>query len=479
MYHRYKPTLIFLLFILVVLLAGGCSVPRVATLPVRSDMPSRYEGVSDTATGKVPLHQEFFASTRLRTLIDTVLARNYDLLAVAQRIRAAEAQVLQTRAVLAPQVSAVAAPGLRKFGRYTMDGAGNRSTEMKSGETVPEHLPDFFYGLQSSWEIDLWGRLRNSRKAALARFMSTLEGRQLMRAALIAETAGAYYELVAADQLIRVLDETIRLQEEALNLARVQKDAAMVNLLAVQQFEAQLTGLRAMRVEVRQQVADWEARIQQLAGSFAGPVPRDTIFFSSAIPYRLLPGDPAMLLRSRPDVRQAEWELAANQADLLAARAAFYPTLAIGAAIGVQGYRHSVLAQWPASLAYNLFGSLSAPLINRKALKGGFMRSAALQQESWQMFRKTVNRAYWEVSLEHRRLHNLSEAVGLKTTEYAQLQEAASVATELFRRGRATYLDVLFARQQGLQAGMDLIRTRKSQLLAGVQLFKALGGGAE
>ena len=188
-------------------------------------------------------------------------------------------------------------------------------------------------------------------------------------------------------------------------------------------------------------------------------------------------GVPSALLRNRPDIRQAEWELSATRADLQAARAAYFPSLQITGSIGLQAYRAGLLFAFPESLAYGLFAGLAGPVFNRTAIKSEFSRASAVQQEALYNYRKSIIQGFSDVHLELKRLQRLERVHDLKMKETAVLLSATQVSDALFRTGRAAYLEVLIARQNALRANMELIDARRDQYITTVNLYKALGGG--
>lgn len=472
-YLRSRITEIVLIISAYLLFLIGCRLPQMTEVPGLRPMPGGWDGVTDTTA---PPRALFRHDPNLSALIDTVLAGNPDLKMATERIRMAGAMAAQARGMMLPQVNAGVTPSLRKFGLYTMDGAGNIVTEMENGKLIPVDLPDFMLGMQASWEADLWGKLKDRKAAARARFMATESARQLLRTTLVAEVASAYYELVAADQELRMLDQTIALQEEALSLVRVQKEASVVNQLAVQQFEAQWLDQQGLRMQVRQLITDTEARINALAGRFNAPIPRDTAFFSGTALLSLRPGVPARMLQNRPDIRQAEWELTAARADLDASRKAYLPSLMITGSTALQAYRPGALFLFPESIAYSLIGGLVGPILNRNQLAGEFTKADALRREAVYNYQSKISQAYLEVHRELRRLENLQQIFDLKRKESEILLGAVDVSRELFRYGRADYLEVLLARQNALRVNMELIEARRMQFLTAVRLYRALGG---
>lgn len=456
----------------------ACSIPPRVTAPdLRTDMPAAL-AAPPPATDTFRAGRRLFSNTPLLdNLLDTVIARNPDLSIALQRIRWSAAAARQARGLLRPQVNLVGSPSLRKFGLYTMDGAGNIVTEMEPGKLVPIDLPDLYAGFQSTWEADVWGKLSSRNAAATARRLATTEGRRLLRTQLVAEAASAYYELLSYDQELRLLDETIRLQEQALELARVQQQAAVVNRLAVLQFEAQLVGQQALRREVQQLVVDTEARLRILLGGWNRNIPRDTTFFTDLALPAIAPGTPAEILRHRPDVRQAEWEVEAAQADLKAARAALLPALNISGGLGLQAYRGGLLFRLPEAVAYSLVAGLAGPLVNRSQLRGEYEKADAQRTEAVIHYQRTVTRAFLEVEQEWRRVGNLAALYDLKRRERAIQAEAVDVALELFRYGRANYVEVLMTRQNALRTAIEVIDARRRQYQAAITLYRALGGG--
>lgn len=463
--------------LLAVLAAGACKTPAIQQADQQVSLPVSYQQSTDTLNSAVIDRNLFFSSRPLENLIDTVLKNNFDLRIAMQRIEAARAMVLQTRGPLAPQLNAAIMPALRRYGLYTMDGSGNASTDIEPGKRVPVDLPDYYLGLQSTWELDLWGKLKNRRKAAAARLLASQEGRSLIQTTLVAQTATAYYELMATDQVVKMLEETIQLQEQAIQTVRVQKEAAMVNELAVQQFEAQLIGLQGLRLEVQQQAIALEYEINFLAGRLPQPIPRDSSFFSNPSLPLIHAGIPSDLLRNRPDIRQAEWELTAARADVKAARAAYFPSITLTGAIGLQAYKGGLLFRSPESLAYGLVGGLTAPLLNRRIIAAEFAKASAQQQEAVLQYSQIVTRSFLEVDEGLKKIQNLGQQFEWKARETDILAASINVSSELFRTGRANYLEVLLARQNALRSRMELINTRKHQYMAIIALYKAIGGG--
>jgi len=469
---------VFLMF----LLAGGCKPVQVLrqdkALPMPQDFASNASATPDSTASLGTLNwREFFKDPNLQNLIDTALAGNFDLQIAARRIQQMQTGVLAAEAPLRPTVEAAGATSLRRFGLYTMDGAGNATTDITPGKLVPEHLPDFFVGLQAGWEIDLWGKLRNLKKSAAARFLASVEGKNLVQTQIVAGIAEAYFNLQSLDAQIQILDEYIALQQNALDLVRVQKQAGAANELAVKQFENQLLDLRGNRFNLQQQIIENESVISFLAGRFPQPVARTSLFLSQNLPLVAQTGIAPALLENRPDIRAAALELAASKADLNAARALFYPSLNIGAVVGTQAFRPDFLVSKPASLAYNLAGGMVAPLVNKRAIRAEFNRADAYQLEALAAYHQSIVNGFTEVFNQVNFLKNLERQFSLKTEQTGIIEQAVGISGELFRTGRANYLDVLTAQQNALDTRLELVDLRLRQWQSAVSLYRALGGG--
>jgi outer membrane protein TolC len=260
---------------------------------------------------------------------------------------------------------------------------------------------------------------------------------------------------------------------------RIQKQTAVTNELAVQQFEVQLLDQLGLRTQVEQRITDTETLLNLLAGRYAREIPRDSAFFEERSLPELQAGIPTRLLLERPDVRQARLELDASDAELEAARLAFLPTLNLTGGLGLQGYRMGLLFRIPESIAYSLIAGLSAPLVNRNMLKGEYGKSLAGRQEALWNYRKSLSQAFLEVQAEMKRTENLRRIYETKRREAEIISSSVSVSDELFRYGRANYVEVLLARQNALRVNIELIETRRNQFVAAIRLYRLLGGGRE
>jgi NodT family efflux transporter outer membrane factor (OMF) lipoprotein len=473
---KRKIQIIHIVFAL--LIFSGCKTLNTnLSIPERKIPTSFNRAQTDTTSIAEINWRQYFADTLLVKLIDTALTGNFDLQMALQRIEVARAGVKSANGALLPQVGLSIGGGVRKFGLYTMDGAGNITTEITPGQLVPINLPDMYVGLNASWEIDIWGKLRNQRKSAFANYLSSIEGTNFVISNLVADVGIAYYELIALDNELEIITQTIRQQQEALEVVKLQKDAGRANELAVQQFQAQLLNSQTLEFETKQQILEQENLINFLLGRYPQSIQRSKEILFEEMPQQFSSGIPSQLLSNRPDIREAEFQVQATKFDLKSAKAAFFPNLNITAGLGFQAFNPEFMFTSPASLAYSVLGGLVAPLINMNALKAQFNTAKASQLTAMYNYQKTILNGYVEVANELSNLNNLQQIISLKKQQSAVLTQSVETSNELYKSGRATYLEVLLAQQNSLQTQLELISVNKRQRIATVNIYKTLGGG--
>lgn len=455
---------------------GGCSHNTALSIPARP-VPANFQGKADaTSLAKIEWRR-YFGDPLLLKLIDTAISNNHDLQIALQRIESSRSSVKLANAAMLPQVSLNMGGGVRKFGLYTMDGAGNASTEIRPGQIVPENLPDMYLGLQSSWEIDVWGRLENQRKSAVANYLSSIEGTRFVISNLVADVALYYNELLALDNELEIIRQTLKKQQDALEIIKFQKEVGRANELAVQQFRAQVFDTQVLENQVQQQISVAENQLNFLLGRYPQPIERRQNDFFKASPDVVLSGIPSQLLSNRPDIREAELQVEASKFDLQAAKAAFYPNFNITANLGFQAFNPEFLFTTPASLAYSLAGTLVAPIINLKSLEAAFNTAQANQLAAMYRYQKSILNAYVEVANQLTSIKRLQHINALKQQQSEALKQSVESANELYKANRASYLEVLVAQQSALQAKLELINVTKRQRMATITIYKALGGG--
>lgn len=456
----------------------SCKAPAIVTPNAHTTIPESFDSArQDTGNIAQMPWRTFFRDTNLVDLIETAIQNNQELNITLQEIEIARNETLQRKGAILPSVRAGAGIGLEKVGRYTSQGAGDASTEITPGVEVPEVLLDFAPVAYANWEVDIWRKLRNARKAAATRYLSTIEGRNFVVTNLIAEVANAYYELLALDGQLQIIRQNIDLQKNALAIVKIQKEAAQATELGVQKFEAEVHASESLEFIILQKIKETENRINFLLGRYPQEIKRSQTDFLRLTPADTYAGIPSNLLTNRPDIRQAELELAAARIDVNVARAEFFPSLDISAAIGLQAFKPSYLVRLPESLLCTLAGDLAGPIINRNAIKAEFNNANSRQIQAMYSYERTILNAYLEVSNELSNISNLERIYSRKSQQVEALNKAIDISNDLFKSARADYLEVLMTQRDVLEAKIDLLEIKRDMLNARVQLYRALGGG--
>jgi len=397
----------YIFTILVTLLSiVACKTPQ-ATMPkdtLKVSLPALSKDSSVTIS---PAWRDFFQDPILQTLIDTALQNNQNLKITVQELAIARSAMTAKQGALLPSVTANIGAGVSKVGRYTAEGAGNVDTEITPGHKVPTVIPDLAPTLQFDWTIDLWNKLNSSKKAAVERYLASEAGQRAVKSQLVADVAENYYILLALDYKLSVMQEYISLQKNAVKIARIQKEADAGTQLAVEQFDAELAKAQADEYLLRQSIIETENNLNLLLGRFPQTIQRTKVDFLQLPMPTTSHSLSTQLLLQRPDVVQAEHELAAAKWDVETARKEFLPTFNLSAAIGLNAFNPKYLFKLPQSLVFNALGGLTAPLINKKAIQANFAQADAMQVEALYNYDKTLLTAFIETSTLQSKIANI------------------------------------------------------------------------
>lgn len=464
------------------LAVAGCATPRLAEKAVNRTVPASYSNDQGTnAPGATAATQtqwkEFFTDPNLTALIDTALRNNQELNIALQEIQIARNEVQIRKGEYLPFVGLGAKAEAERPGRYTLRGATEEEINIQPEKRNPDPLANYQIGAFASWEVDIWHKLRNARKSAALRYLATVEGRNFTVTNLIAEIANSYYELLARDNQLTIVRQNIEIQTNALKLVRLQKESARVTELAVQRFEAQVHNTRSLQYNIQQRIVETENRINFLVGRYPQPITRNDASFNDLVPTTIQAGIPAQLLQNRPDIRQAEQQLAAAKLDVQVARANFYPALRITGSAGFEAFKPGLLFTTPESMLYSLAGDLVAPLVNRNGIKAVYGSANAVQTQAAYQYERTILNAYVEVANQLANISNLEKSYNEKALEVQALNQSTTISNSLFSSARADYTEVLFTQRDALESKFDLIETKTQQLNAMVNVYRALGGG--
>lgn len=454
-------------------LLAGCipAFPGGAARAPRTRVPGTFGVPGEPVNSARVEWQVFFPDPLLVRLINAALRNNQELNIAVQEILVTNNEVMARRGEYMPSLAFAASAGLERVGRWTSQGQADEHNN------IPQNLQSYSFGLYAQWEVDIWGRLRNAASAAQYRYLASIEGRNFMVTRLVAEIASSYYELLALDRRLEIVRNSIQLQQNALEVVRLQQQAGRVTMLAVRRFEAQLQGFQSTQFVIAQRIVEVENHLNFLLGRFPQHIERSTADFLAIVPPVVHLGVPGDLLENRPDVRRAQLEMRAAELDVTSARARFFPALRLDAGVGYQAFDILRLVNTPDSILYSIFANVMAPLLNRAGITAQYFSANSRQMQAVVNYERSILTAYLDVNTALNLLRNITQSYELRRQQVQSLAEAVEISTLLFNSARADYLEVLTTRRDSLEAQMDLIETKQRQLTAAVTLYQAVGGG--
>ena len=325
------------------------------------------------------------------------------------------------------------------------------------------------------WEADIWGKLRAQEKAEFANYLGTVSAHQAVKSDLVASVASAYYQLLTFDDQKKIINETIALRKKNLETTSALKDAGTVTEVAVQQSEALVFNAESLLISIDVQIGLLENTISLLMGEPSHAIERTTID-AQKMPVSLDLGYPANLLANRPDVKVAEYRLMNAFEMTNAAKANFYPTLRLTGSGGIVSGDLDQLFSVN-SLFANVVAGLAQPILNKRQIKTQYEVSLANKEIAYLNFRRSVLTAGKEVSDALKIYQSQDRFIGLKRKEMEAYKNSVEYSQELVNYGLATYLEVINASVNQLNAELNISNAEYSKLDAGIELYRALGGG--
>ena len=414
--------------------------------------------VSDSSSIASLHWRELFTDPYLVTLIEQGLANNTDYLAAGLRVQEAEATLLSAKLAYLPSLALAPQGTLSHL-------EGHKMTKAYS-------LP-----ATASWEIDLFGKLRNAKRQSQALLAQSKDYQQAVRSQLIAGIANTYYTLLMLDEQLRIAEQTATSWGESARATHALMQAGMTNEAAVAQMEAAYAQVSASVLDLKDQINQVENSLSLLLAETPHRVQRGTLA-GQTWPSSLSVGFPVSLLANRPDVRAAERSLeqafyATNQA-----RAAFYPSITLSGSAGWTNSAGGMISN-PAQFVASAVGSLTQPLFAKGQLTGQLKIAKAKQEEASLQFQQTLLQAGAEVNEALVQYQTAQEKRDLFAQQVNALQTAYRSTSLLMEHGTTTYLEVLTAQQSLLSAQLTQVANEVTEIQSLIQLYQALGGGAE
>jgi multidrug efflux system outer membrane protein len=452
----------------VALLASSCTVGPNYKRPTVA-VPGSYRGmISDEAaqTQVAALGDQkwwgIFQDDQLRTLIRTALTQNYDSRIAASRVLEAQAQLGITHADQFPSLGG---------------GAGIADTRTAQSKFLPAfETSTGQVNLSAAWELDFWGKYRRATEAARANLVASEWARREVLSTLVANVASAYFQLRALDLQLEISKRTLNSRQESLRLTRILADGGSTSLLDVRQAEQLVFTASAEIPVLEQQIEQQENFLSILFGQNPADIPRGQTLTEQRQPPEVPPGLPSSLLERRPDIRQAEAQLVAANAEIGVARAAYFPQISLSGGGGFQSSALSNLFSGPAG-AWSFGASLTQPIFTGGRLRSEMRLAEARQQTAVLFYQQSIQGAFRNVSDALVAHHKTREFRAQQELLFRSAQDAARLSHMRYTGGVTGYLEVLTNETNAFSAELGLVQARLNELLAVVQLYQALGGG--
>ena len=405
---------------------------------------------------------ELYRDPELQKLIRTSLEENKDLERAVAAVEEFEARLFIARTDFAPQMTAT----------------GNAPVVRRGGVRFPGFPNPFNYYLQGNlaWEIDIWGRIRRSNEAARGDLLAREENRRAIILQLVSGVAQAYFDLRQLDLQLEIAQRTLQAWDESVRISQARHRQGIIHRLDVEQFQAERENAAARIADLKRQMIQKENELSVLLGRNPGQIARGQSLTDQVMPPVVPAGLPSELLQRRPDIVQAEQELAAATARIGAAKADRFPKVSLTGTLGIANPSLSKLFT-PGGDFGVLGPGLTGPLLNAQTL--GFQQAAAEAQarQAGAHYKQTILVAFKEVEDALTGVTPAREQAAAQERQVHALKAALHLAHLRYKGGLANYLDVLIAQRNLFEAELSLASTRRLHLISVVQLYKALGGG--
>ncbi|MDB6057525.1 MAG: transporter [Verrucomicrobiales bacterium] len=456
----------YLKLLLGLLLIAGCAVGPNYKRP-KTNTPETFRGSNETVTnsfGDLPWW-EVFHDEPLQHLIRVALTNNYDLRIAVARVEQAHQIVIENRASLFPQLNYGAVIGK---GKNVGSGGSVAPTSTSSAGFLGADI-------NASWEPDIWGRVRRLTEAARAQYFATDEARHDITVALVAQVAQNYLQLLALDSDLQIARDTTNSFATSLRIFERRLQGGVGTKLETMAAQAILDANAALIPSIEQQIFVEENLLSILLGQNPGPIVR-TPNWNADHPPQIPPGLPSSLLARRPDIRQAEFQLRAANAQVGVTLADRLPNLNLSALIGQVGTNLPALASG-AGFAWSIGANLAGPIFQGGRLKARYREALALRDQAILQYQGIVLRALQDVSNALIAREKSAQTVVAQARAVNAYKESVRLALERYRLGKSNYYEVLQQQQQLFPTERALLQNRLNEYLATVQLYRALGGG--
>jgi multidrug efflux system outer membrane protein len=405
---------------------------------------------------------EVFQDQQLQEMIHTALQHNYDVRIAATRILEAQAQLGITRADQLPTING---------GAQAVNQRNPRTKFFPPYETSANQVD-----LSLAWELDFWGKYRRATEAARGNLLATEWARQAVMSTLVRDVATAYFQLRALDLQLEISRRTLASRQDSLRLTQTLANGGATSMLDVRQAEQLVSTAAETIPDLERRIEQQENFLSTLLGNNPGPIARGTKLTEQPHMPEIPAGLPSDLLERRPDIREAEAQLIAANAQIGVAKAAYFPQISLTATGGYQSSALTSLFTGPAGL-WSFGGSLVQPIFAGGRIRSGVKFSEARKQEALLTYQQTIQQAFRGVSDELVEYHKDQEFRLFQEQLAVSAQDAAQLSEMRYRGGAASYLEVLTNETNYFTAELGLAQAQSNELVGLVQLYQALGGG--
>jgi len=404
---------------------------------------------------------QVFQDPQLQELIRTALKQNYDLQLATERINAARAQVTVTRSSLFPQV------------------AGNGTFSGGKESNFQTNFNFLTLTADAAFQLDLFGKLRRATEASRAQLLATEDARQTVILTLVSDMATDYFALLELDLQLQITHDTVKAQEDSVRLTKYRVEHGVATKLDVLQAQQVLDSANATIPDLERQIAQDENAISILLGNYPQGIPRGRPLVEQPLPPEVPPGLPSTLIERRPDIREAEQNLVASNAEIGVAKAQFFPQISLtGSGGGAFGRSSAFSSLMSSQLGIWSYGAqVSQPIFTGGALTGNLRFAKSENQQALIAYRQTIQRAFGDVSdalIGYQKFHEVRVR---QENTVADLQESVRLSNMRYKGGTTTYLEVLDGQRSLFSAELTLAQARGTEYQSLVQLYRALGGG--
>lgn len=416
-------------------------------------------------------YKDFFKDPVLVGLIDKAMVQNNDLQIALKQIEFASLAYNQSKWGNVPVISAGANANINRPSDNSMNG-------MMAGQFMGKrYMEDYTASVNISWEADIWGKIRGRKEQALAEYLKTQEAGKAVKTQLVATVVQGYYNLLMLDTQLEITKSNLIYADNTLKFLTKQQELGLTTALAVQQQEIVKDQILKSIPAIESSVTIQENALSLLTGSMPGKIERSESLNTVQSPDHISAGIPSELLSYRPDVKTAELEVRKSAAAIHIAKMNMYPSLNITAQGGVNAFQISKWFSVPGSLFGMVAGAIAQPILNGKQLKTQYEQSKVLADQAEIGFKQSVLKAVGEVSDALVQIQKLEEQQKIAEGLAVKSGEAVKKADLLFKYNSATYVEVIIAQSNKLQAELDLASLKAQRLNAITALYRSVGGG--